>query len=122
MNGWPMSSPSVAPDILTFMSAPYLGVCSTPRAMPCSSFREDLGMPMVSTALTRMAGDARQSLRQTLRGRRDWVDRFLGSDPGLNRFRGALHCILTIAAALEAEWLFVHFTGALQANVVPGSP
>jgi uncharacterized membrane protein YccC len=48
------------------------------------------------------------------RERGQWMDRFLGSDPGLNRFRNALHCVLSIAAALEAEWLFVHFTGALQ--------
>jgi uncharacterized membrane protein YccC len=48
-------------------------------------------------------------------GRRsDWIDRFLGSDPGLNRFRSAFLSVLTIAAILEAEWLFVHFTHALQ--------
>jgi uncharacterized membrane protein YccC len=48
--------------------------------------------------------------------RRAWVDRFLGSDPGLNRFRAALHTMLTIGLVLEAEWLFVHFTHALQAH------
>jgi uncharacterized membrane protein YgaE (UPF0421/DUF939 family) len=42
------------------------------------------------------------------------LDRFLGSDPGLNRFRSALQSVLTIAIVLEAEWLFVHFTHALQ--------
>ncbi|HWD95975.1 MAG TPA: FUSC family protein [Acidimicrobiales bacterium] len=42
------------------------------------------------------------------------MDRFLGSDPGLNRFRSALQSVLTIAIVLEAEWLFVHFTHALQ--------
>jgi uncharacterized membrane protein YccC len=46
--------------------------------------------------------------------RSDWVDRFLGSDPGLNRFRSAFMSVLTIAVILEAEWLFVHFTHALQ--------
>jgi uncharacterized membrane protein YccC len=46
--------------------------------------------------------------------RRDWVDRFVGSDPGLNRFRSALLAVATVAAVLEAEWLFVHFTHALQ--------
>ena len=43
-----------------------------------------------------------------------WVDRFAGSDPGLNRFRMALQSVLTIAVILEAEWVFVHFTHALQ--------
>jgi uncharacterized membrane protein YgaE (UPF0421/DUF939 family) len=43
-----------------------------------------------------------------------WVDRVAGSDPGLNRFRMALQSVLTIAVILEAEWLFVHFTHALQ--------
>ena len=43
-----------------------------------------------------------------------WVDRFAGSDPGLNRFRLALQSVLTIAVILEAELLFVHFTHALQ--------
>jgi uncharacterized membrane protein YccC len=46
--------------------------------------------------------------------RRDWVDRFVGSDPGLNRFRSALLAVVTVAAVLEAEWLFVHVTHALQ--------
>ncbi|HEY2563496.1 MAG TPA: FUSC family protein [Acidimicrobiales bacterium] len=42
------------------------------------------------------------------------MDRFVGSDPGLNRFRSALLAVATVAAVLEAEWLFVHFTHALQ--------
>jgi uncharacterized membrane protein YgaE (UPF0421/DUF939 family) len=46
--------------------------------------------------------------------RREWIDRFLGSDPGLNRFRSAFLSVLTIAAILEAEWVFVRFTHALQ--------
>jgi uncharacterized membrane protein YccC len=44
-----------------------------------------------------------------------WVDRFLGSDPGLNRFRIAVQGVLTIGLILEAELLFVRFTHALQA-------
>ena len=48
------------------------------------------------------------------RTRHEWVDRFLSSDPGLNRFRNACMSVLTIAAILEAEWLFVRFTHALQ--------
>ena len=43
-----------------------------------------------------------------------WVDHFMGSDPGLNRFRAAQRSVLTIALILEAEWVFVHCTNALQ--------
>jgi uncharacterized membrane protein YccC len=49
-----------------------------------------------------------------------WVDRFAGSDPGFNRFRRALQSVLTIAVVLVAEWLFVHFTDALQIQA-PGA-
>jgi Fusaric acid resistance protein-like len=38
----------------------------------------------------------------------------VGPDPGLNRLRTVLCAMLTIAGAIGAEWLFVHFTGALQ--------
>ena len=37
----------------------------------------------------------------------------VGPDPGLNRLRTVLCAVLTIAGAIGAEWLFVHFTGAL---------
>ncbi len=43
-----------------------------------------------------------------------WVDRIVGSEPGLNGFRLALQAVLTIGLALLAEALFVHFTHALQ--------
>ncbi len=46
--------------------------------------------------------------------RNEWVDRFLGSDPGLNRLRMALQGVLSIAVILGAEALFVHLTHALQ--------
>jgi uncharacterized membrane protein YccC len=46
--------------------------------------------------------------------RRELVDRFLGSDPGLNRLRSAVMSVLTIGLILWAEWLFVHLTHALQ--------
>jgi hypothetical protein len=67
------------------------------------------------SALSTPGGKSRQPLKRTLVGRGEWVDRFLGSDPGLNRLRNALQCVLTVAVILEAEWLFVHFTGAMQA-------
>jgi uncharacterized membrane protein YgaE (UPF0421/DUF939 family) len=51
---------------------------------------------------------ARERFRST------WVDRFLGSDPGLNRFRLALQAVVSIGVILEAELLFVRFTHALQ--------
>ena len=43
-----------------------------------------------------------------------WIDRVAGSDPGLNRLRMAVESVLTIGLILAAEWLFVHFTHALQ--------
>jgi uncharacterized membrane protein YccC len=51
------------------------------------------------------------------RSRTTWWDRALGSDPGLNRFRNALHSVLTIGLAIAAETLFVRFTHALQLPV-----
>jgi uncharacterized membrane protein YgaE (UPF0421/DUF939 family) len=45
-----------------------------------------------------------------------WVDRLLGSDPGLNRFRKAAEAVLATAAGMAAEWLFVHRTHALLIN------
>jgi uncharacterized membrane protein YccC len=41
------------------------------------------------------------------------VDRFVGSDPGLNRFRSAFQSVLTVALVLVAEWLFVRSSHAL---------
>jgi uncharacterized membrane protein YccC len=52
--------------------------------------------------------------------RHDLVDRFLGSDPGLNRLRTALMSVLTIGLILEAEWVFVHVTHALQIQTRAG--
>jgi uncharacterized membrane protein YccC len=42
-----------------------------------------------------------------------------GPDPGLNRLRIVLCSTLTIAVAIGAEWLFVHFTAALQQAAPP---
>ena len=47
-------------------------------------------------------------------GLSELADRFVGSDPGLNRFRSAAQSVLTIGAILAAEGLFVHLTHALQ--------
>jgi hypothetical protein len=46
-----------------------------------------------------------------------WVDRFIGSDPGLNRFRIALQSVLTIALILGVELLFVRLTHALHVPI-----
>lgn len=57
------------------------------------------------------------------RGALEWVDRFLGSDPGLIRLLAALQAVATTGVAMVAEWLFVRWTHALQidtpARVVP---
>jgi uncharacterized membrane protein YccC len=52
--------------------------------------------------------------RAAVRVRNRWLDRFVGSDPGLNRFRSALQSVVSIGIILEAELLFVRFTHALQ--------
>ena len=52
--------------------------------------------------------------RAAVRVRNRWWDRFVGSDPGLNRFRSALQSVVSIGIILEAELLFVRFTHALQ--------
>ncbi len=54
------------------------------------------------------------SPRQGRRVRASWFDRFVASDPGQGRMRFAVQNTVTIAAILGAEWLFVHFTHALQ--------
>jgi hypothetical protein len=48
------------------------------------------------------------------RSRSEWFDRSLGSDPGLNRLRNALHSVLAIGLAIAGESLFVKLTHALQ--------
>lgn len=50
--------------------------------------------------------------------RAELLDRFLASDPGLNRLRMALQVVVSIGAALLAERYFVQLTGALQQPVV----
>jgi Fusaric acid resistance protein-like len=45
----------------------------------------------------------------------------VGPDPGLNRLRTVLCAMLTIAGAIGAEWLFVHFTGALLRPAPPAA-
>ncbi len=74
--------------------------------MTVATARASAPLDALSCPLPPVEGGARR--------RREWIDRFLGSDPGLNRFRSAFLSVLTIAAILEAEWIFVHFTHALQ--------
>src|ERR1700723_1528348 len=45
----------------------------------------------------------------------------VGPDPGLNRLRTVLCAMVTIAGAIGAEWLFVHFTGALLRPAPPAA-
>jgi len=51
-----------------------------------------------------------------------WVDRFLASDPGLNRLRLALQAVATIGLAMIVESLFVRATGAMELPAPPGLP
>ncbi len=50
----------------------------------------------------------------------EWLDRFLGSDPGFNRLRSASQAVASIMMSMLAEFLFVHFTGAMQSEPQPG--
>jgi uncharacterized membrane protein YccC len=63
-------------------------------------------------------GHSGRAPRLSLGGPSAVFDRLVGSDPGLNRLRNALMTVLTIGAIIEAEWLFVHFTHALQIPVL----
>ncbi|HEX3828110.1 MAG TPA: FUSC family protein [Sporichthyaceae bacterium] len=60
--------------------------------------------------------------RAIARLRSEYLDPFLGSDPGLNRLRGAVQAAVTIAAAISVERWFVVTTHALQQPVGPGTP
>jgi uncharacterized membrane protein YccC len=68
----------------------------------------------VSATLAQVQSPPASGPERTNRSAMEWMDRFAGSDPGLNRFRMALQCVLSIAAAIGGGWLFVHFTHALQ--------
>lgn len=50
----------------------------------------------------------------------EWLDRFLGSDPGFNRLRSAGQAVAAIGMTMLAEWLFIRFTGAMQTATTPG--
>lgn len=51
-----------------------------------------------------------------------WFDRFLASDPGLNRLRLALQAVATIGLAMAVEWIFVRATGAMELDAPAGLP
>ncbi|SNQ48817.1 conserved membrane hypothetical protein [Frankia canadensis] len=70
-------------------------------------------MVSIDEARLEVAAPAAQA-RPAERLRERWAIRALGSDPGLNRFRMALHSVITIGLILVAEWLFVRATHALQ--------
>src|SRR5580658_5511381 len=68
-------------------------------------------MKAVSRPEPAVKGDSWPSrLLDGLSGLGGWL---VGPDPGLNRLRTVLCAMATIAGAIGAEWLFVHFTGAL---------
>jgi hypothetical protein len=77
----------------------------TPSGSPCATRRQHV--------LDGLAG-----LAQRLASLANWL---AGPDPGFNRLRTVWCATLTIAAAIGAEWLFVHFTGALQRPVPPAA-
>jgi hypothetical protein len=48
--------------------------------------------------------------------RADWVDRLRAADPGATRLLIAVQVVVTMLAAIAAEYVFVKVTGALQSN------
>ncbi len=96
---------------------PQLGVRPSPRpgrshARPGRRQRRRAVISVTTAQPPILEAGAPASTRERILGR--WIDRFAGSDPGLNRFRMALQTVLTIGAVLGAEALFVYFTRALQ--------
>jgi len=77
----------------------------TPSGSPCATRRQRVP-------------DGLAGLAQRLASLANWL---AGPDPGFNRLRTVWCATLTIAAAIGAEWLFVHFTGALQRPVPPAA-
>jgi hypothetical protein len=70
-------------------------------------------------ASRRAAAKEASSLRRRLRS---WLDGFVSSDPGLNRFRAALLMLLTVGLALAGETWFLHLTHALQIGTHSAPP
>jgi uncharacterized membrane protein YgaE (UPF0421/DUF939 family) len=69
---------------------------------------------VTSTATETYAREIPAPFGRARRPRQEWLDRLVGSDPGLNRLRNASMSVLTIGLVLAAEWVFIHFTHALQ--------
>jgi uncharacterized membrane protein YgaE (UPF0421/DUF939 family) len=73
---------------------------------------------MASAALGTAAKEA-----DSVRGRLgSWLDAFVGSDPGLNRFRAALLMLLTVGLALAGESVLLNLTHALQIGAHAAPP
>ena len=70
-------------------------------------------------ASRRAAAQEASSFRRRLRS---WLDGFVSSDPGLNRFRAALLMLLTVGLALAGETWFLHLTHALQIGTHSAPP
>jgi uncharacterized membrane protein YgaE (UPF0421/DUF939 family) len=58
--------------------------------------------------------DDRKLSRRPARLGPEWIDRLIGSDPGLIRLMSALQAVTTIGLAMLVEWVFVKATHALQ--------
>jgi hypothetical protein len=74
------------------------------------------------TSLGRSRGarvTASARLRAAVPLRRDWLDRFRGSDPGFGRLLAATHAVLSIAAILAVEHWFVEAASAGQIAARP---
>ena len=76
-----------------------------------------IGVPSSDSSTT-----AGESVIHEVGSGRTWIDRLVGSDPGLNRLRSAVLSVVTIGLILAAEALFVRLTDALQTPLRAGMP
>ena len=61
------------------------------------------------TRSTTTAGRTRQTVNE-------WFNRFVASDPGLTRLRLAVQTVVSVAAVIGVEWLFVQFAHPLMVS------
>jgi uncharacterized membrane protein YgaE (UPF0421/DUF939 family) len=78
------------------------------------------GMRVSDNVEVAPAGVAAQGVLSRARG--EWLDRFLGSDPGLNRLRMAAQTVITIALTLVVERVFVATLHPMRVPTGPGAP
>ncbi|MCF8587652.1 FUSC family protein [Gordonia liuliyuniae] len=65
---------------------------------------------------TPAASAPRTAERRTRQRVDEWLNRFVASDPGLTRLRTAVQTVVSVAAVIGAEWIFVQFAHPLMVS------